>query len=112
VVGIAVSDVGLVTNGDLGLDLLTNVVVAADLLVLYRDVGVELIELGNVLIQHSAQRLAHGVVEGNGNRGFGVKLEGRQLACNLPAGAGGDGEQRDGHHQQSQHKGYNSSLHD
>ena len=80
-VGVAVSKVGLVTYGDLSLDLLTHVVVAADLRMLDLDVGIELVELYDVLIKHSAQSLAHGVVEDDLDFLRGVEVEVRDLAC-------------------------------
>ena len=66
-VGIAVSDVGLCANGDLGRDLVANVVIAANLLVLDVDVGVELVELNDVVIKNCAEVCTHCVIELNGD---------------------------------------------
>ena len=66
VVGIAISDVGLIANGDLGRDLVTNVVIAADLLVLDVDVGIELVELNDVVLKNLTEICTHGVIELDG----------------------------------------------
>ena len=65
-VGVAVRDVGLVTNGDLGTDLVTNVVVVTDLLVLDVNVGVDLVEFNNVTLENVTKILTHCVVELDG----------------------------------------------
>ena len=76
VVRIAVSDVRLVACGKLLLDLVTNVVVTANLSVLNGDVGVDLVELNNVLVKNVTKSFAHGVREGNGNFATVVALSG------------------------------------
>ena len=67
VVGVAVGDVGLVANGQLSLDLIADIVVAANLSMLDVDVGVQLVELLDVVVQNIGQVGAHGVGEGDGN---------------------------------------------
>ena len=64
-VGIAVCQIGLGTHGDLGGDLVADVVIAANLGVFNVDVGIQLVEFNDVGIQHIAKVLTHGVVEGN-----------------------------------------------
>ena len=96
VVGIAVSDVGLVTNGDFGLDLVTNVVVATNLLVLDYDVGIELVEFCDILIKYSAQRFAHGVVESDVD--FAIIFLAKQVT-------GGHSEQGENQQSNCQQKG-------
>ena len=66
-VGIAVSDVRLSACGKLLLNLVTNVVVTADLAVLNSDVGVDLIESFNCSVKLVTKSLAHGVGEGDSN---------------------------------------------
>ena len=67
VVRIAVSDVGLGAEGDVGSDLIADVVVAADVALLDLDVGVQRVELSDVIVQNRLQIGAHGVVEGDGH---------------------------------------------
>ena len=62
-VGVAISDVGLVANGDLSGDLVTDIIVAAHLGDFDGDVGVQLVELDDVLIENCTQVGTHGVVE-------------------------------------------------
>ncbi len=63
VVGIAVSKVGLVTNGDLGLDLIANAVVVTKRLMLDGDVGVKLVEICDCIVEDFLKSCAHGVIE-------------------------------------------------
>ena len=63
-VGIAIGYVGLVANGDLGAYLVAHVVIAADFFAGDVDIGIELVELLDVKVQHIAQVGAHGVIEG------------------------------------------------
>ena len=90
VVGIAVSDVGLVACGQLGLDLVTNLVVAANLCMLNVNVGVHFIELCNVLIQNALVGCVHGVGEGDGHFATvisdNVVFQGLGLLCGVVAG--------------------------
>ncbi len=72
-IGIAIGDVGLVTTGDLGVDLAVDVTPATGGGVGDGDVGVDLVELRNVGVQHFLQLLTHGVGEGDLHRLVGIK---------------------------------------
>ena len=66
-VRIAVSDVGLVANGDLGGDGVTHVIVTANLGGNDGDVGVDLVELFDVCVEYVGEVATHGVVERDGD---------------------------------------------
>jgi hypothetical protein len=63
VVGIAVSDVRLIAYGDLLTDLVTNVIIVTNLLVLDGNVGVDLVEFYDIVLENFAEICAHGVIE-------------------------------------------------
>ena len=65
-VGIAVGNVGLSANGDIGNDLIAHAVVIAQGGMLNVNVGIELVELGDVVVHHFLQGSALLGVEANG----------------------------------------------
>ena len=73
VVGVTVSDVGLSANSDLCLDLVTNVIVTAYLLMFNCNVGIDLVELFYITIENVTKILSHGVIECDCNGGACVK---------------------------------------
>ena len=66
-IGVAVCNVGFGVSGKLGTDLVSHIVIRADLLVLDVDVGIELVELLDVEIEDIREVRAHRVVEGDGD---------------------------------------------
>ena len=73
-VGIAVGNVGLSADGDIGDDLIAHAVVIAQGSMLDVDVGIELIELSDVGIEHALQGAALLGVEANGHLAAVVAL--------------------------------------
>jgi hypothetical protein len=112
VVGVAVGQVGLIANGDLGLDLIANAVVIAVGLVLNGDVGVDLVELDDGLVQDGLQRSAHLMVEGDGHGLAGVEaaLGHDEVSVGLGLAAGHCAE-ADRQHQRDQQNGGNDFFH-
>ena len=87
VVRVAVSDVGLTANGKLGLDLVTNGVVVTNLLMLNVNVGIQLVEALNGVIQNGLKvGSTHGVIEDDSNLAS-VVATGKVRVCDLASAA-------------------------
>ena len=89
VVGIAVSDIGLTANGDLGNDGVTNVVVATAVYAYNVDVREDCLELSDISLKNGGQVGTHGVHKGNGNGGFSIKTGFRNHKVYLALGSAG-----------------------
>ena len=95
-IGIAVGQVGLVAHGDLSADLIPHVIIAAHGGALYMNVGIELVELGDVSVEHLLQAGALLRVEGDGHFAAIIAFGGHFKASGEGCGA---------QHHQNQHNG-------
>ena len=66
-VGVAISKIGLVANGQLNGNVVANVVIVAHLLVNYFDVWIKLVKFCDIDIQNFSEVTSHGVVKINGD---------------------------------------------
>ena len=112
VVGIAVCDVGLVTNRDLGLDLVANAVVVTVGAMLYGNVGVKLLEILDCSVKDCLKLCAHLVIEGDGD-GLGGKaaLGHYEIGSSLLSFTAGKHENADREDESHQQNGCDDSFH-
>ena len=110
VVCVAVCKVRLVTNRDLCLDLVTNTVIVTERLVNYCDVGVDLIEIRNSVVEDLLESCTHGVIECDCDGSFCVKsaLGHLEIGCSSLLIAGCENSYRCEHKNGNQENRQNS----